>query len=252
MTVSRFANFLGTAIGLGQPEDKVKFDPKNAEHLTIIEEKLKTFITKRDQLTSFDKYAYGGAAALDTVGWLLGFYGITLTVLGYIAIGIAMSQQCGRQKFKLEFDKAAKDLFEVYNWYAKDQKPVLSFDAKYIQLLEALLPVTQDWRQLLPWDLTKVSPYEISPGFIKAFEESPHHVVLVLNKQEEDTARKGKQNDLLSLLPMAGVEEQMKSNRYYQFFTDSTQVFARTAADVKLKVLYGQSFDQEQGVTPRP
>ena len=221
-----------------------KFNLQDKRHLQCLDDNLNDFITKRDALHKFDKVAFAAAAGV-TALLGIGLFGRYLSATAYAAIFVLAKTKYGRDKLSLEYDQALDELFKTYVWYSKDQTPIVTFQPKFLEMLEALLPCTKDYRKLLLWDISK-NPQEISDKFLKLFAESPHHVVFVLDKHPETTKQQAPVPSALEsysnlVLPVVNIK--LSDIPYLGFFSGATQVMARTADDAKMNLLYGHDFE---------
>lgn len=240
------------ALGLGgddhhsnQLDMKVEiFNPSDQNHLNWIDAQIKDFNAARDRLLDFDrKLVMAGSA--NTLLWLsgmMGGWGPYIAAAGYIAISIAAGTYYGRDKLQKEFTESLNHLYQVYRWAGEKQSVGITRHPQGIKLVESLIPFTQDWRELILWNLTEVRREDVSPRFIELFMQSPHRVAILLGGQQD--------NSILSnmlrrnthapnqVVVLEDPRETIIKNKWYQFF-------ARTAADAKL-TWYGHQFKSEE------
>lgn len=244
---------LGSYVGLGSGTDasnpglikinETKFDPTNASHINFIDERLQNFHAKRDALLSIDK-KMEIAMGVDTLIWMSGFtggWGPYLAAAGYLAIYFS-AKSYGRDSMKREFDGALDELYAIYHWYTKDQGPAVTHMPRFQELLSAMIPYTLDWQKLIVWDLKQLGRNDISSRVVDIFEQSPHKAIAPLLKYDVKP-----QPVNLPSPPILGIpnpQTWIYENNPYQFF-------AETRANVKLKLLYGHSFEKEAQEVPQ-
>lgn len=240
---------LGSYVGWGTTEasnsqqldiNKTIFNPKDAAHINFIDERLQNFIGKRDALMTFDYWAEAAMAA-DTTIWLLGIVGPYLAIPGYVAIYFA-AKQLGHDRLKQEFDVALDELFAIYQWYTKDQGPAVTHQPRFQELLSAIIPYALDWQKLVVWDLKQLGHNDISPRVAEIFEDSPHKAVAPLMKLDTRPINPAAPTPPI-LIP--NPKTWLTQSNQFQFFTE-------TAANAKLKLLYGHSFENEVREVPQP
>lgn len=245
---------LGSFVGLGSVAEatnpsllninETKFNPKDASHINFIDERLQNFLGKRDALLAIDK-KMEIAGGVDTLIWMSGFtggWGPYLAIAGYLAIYFS-AKSYGRDNMKHEFDVALDELFAIYHWYTKDQGPVVTHMPRFQELLSAIIPYTLDWQKLIVWDLKQLGRNDISSRVINIFEQSPHKAIAPLLKLDVKPL-----SPSLPPPPVLGLPDPktwIYENNPYQFF-------AETAANAKLKLLYGHGFDKETQEAPQP
>lgn len=223
---------------------KTKFDPQNADHLTHIDERLQNFTAKRDALLSFDKKMMM-AMGLDTVLWLSGFtggWGPYVALAGYLFIYYS-AKQYGRDTLKHDFDGALDEMYSIYQWYTKEQGPAVTNQPRYQELLSALIPFTNNWQKLIFWDLKHLGHNEISPRVVEIFEQSPHKAVAGVLQLDTQPAKIEMPKAPIFGLP--DPQSWVAKSGHYQFFVE-------TAANAKLKLLYGHDFENEVKEVPQP
>ena len=233
------------ALGFGQPEStdikKEVFNPNDQRHLNFIDERLQQFSARRDALLSFDKKMVG-VMGLDTFVWLSGFtggWGPYLAVAGYMAIYFS-AKGYGRDHMQHEFDQSLDETYAIYKWCANGRTPaVVTNEPRFQELLTAIIPFALDWRELLPWDLSRINRQDISERVLEIFEHSPHRLPLMLQKLSVTPARTSE----VVVLRVPEPDKWVYQSRPYLFF-------AETAANAKLK-WYGHRFDQEAEVAPQ-
>ncbi len=229
-------------LGFGQPEavdiHHENFDPKSDRYWGYIGERLKNFEEKRNQLLAFDRKLEAGMCGLPLFIWQLGLAGPLLSMVADVVLGYAVAKSYGRDGMRQEFDKALDEMYEIYRWCAKDQSPVITHEPRFLALLEAIIPFTQNWDALVPWNLSRVAPHEVSARYLEIFAKSPHHVTHLLPKQDNEpsilSTLIGKKDHTVEVLKLPNVKESVTSSKWYQ-------LFASVDATVKLNV-YGHEF----------
>lgn len=234
------------ALGLGHsgPIDIKKeiFNPNDQRHLDFIDERLQDFSAKRDALLSMDQKMVG-AMGVDTFVWLSGFtggWGPYLAVAGYLGIYF-YAKSAGRDQLQQEFDHALDEVYAIYHWCAAQRPPlVVTSEAKFQELLSAIIPFALDWRELLPWDLSRIHTDSISERVLEIFEQSPHKLPLMLQRPAVTPPRT---NEVV-VLRLPEPDKWVYQSRPYRFFAES-------AANAKLK-WYGHRFEKEATEQPQP
>jgi len=241
------------ALGFGQPEsvdrDQEDFDPTSERCWSYVDEHLKYFEEKRNQLLALDAKLELGMCALPLFMWQLGLIGPISSIIADLVLGYAVASSYDRGTMRQNFDKALDEVHAIYRWCAKKQSPAISHDPRFLAMLEAIIPFTQDWETLVPWNFSKAATHEVSDRYLEIFAKSIHHVTNLLPKQDKDPSLlsqlMGKKDDMIELPKLPNVKEHVTSNKWYQ-------LFATVNATVKLN-MYGHQFDlkDKQGMTSR-
>lgn len=239
-------------LGLEQPEavdrEKEEFDPKSDRCWQYVDAHLKHFEEKRNQLLALDTKLEIGMSALPLIMWQIGLLGPIPTIIADLAIGYVVASSYDRNTMRQNYDAALDEVHAIYRWCAKKQSPVITHDPRFLAMLEAIIPFTQDWQSLVPWDLSKAAPHEVSARYLEIFAQSPHRVINLMPRQVNEpsllTQLVGKKNDGVELPTLPNVKEHVISNKWYQ-------LFATVNATVKLSV-YGHEFDRHDNEALQP
>lgn len=211
------------------------FNPENPAHRALMTKRLDAFQLKLQELWYMDKI-YGAAITGEILLCFSGVANFILGMAGMCALLYTAYKVNDRAKYQTEFDKVALELYQVYQWSAK-QGPVMTHDGQFQAMAKALLVCTLDYQQLLPWDLSKPENQILSRQFLTILAESPHRIKMIFNGQDASAVKlpiwlqpaEAAANQLAAFDP-----RQLANNRWAKFFTD-------TAAHGKL-TWYGKDF----------
>lgn len=205
------------------------FNPENPAHRALLTKRLETFKTKAQEIWTMDKW-YGVVITGEVLLCASSVFSFLMGAVGMCGLFYTALKVSERSKYQTDFDRAKQELYDVYQWSAK-LGPIMTHDGQFQAIAKALLTCTLDYKQLMPWDLTKVENQILSSQFLTILEESPHRVKMIFNGQDTKQVKLP-----VWLQPMAAVvnplaaldPRQLANNRWTKFGADTANYAALT------------------------
>lgn len=153
-----------------------------------IQKRIKAFQRVQPQLESNDFYL-GIGTAINSVLTATSIFNPTLGISAYaLLFGYAIFIT-DRSEQSREAQDLLKQLIADYRDFAK-LGPTVTQDPVFLSLLAAISVYVINSADLIPWDLKRINPHDLSEPFMEILATSPHKIQFVMLKGAVDEKNK--------------------------------------------------------------